>query len=385
MAVHFTKGYSPAASVGSSLGTGLAQGLSALAQEKTNDLLQKKKQAHLSKMLQGANYDQNSADLLSYLAQQDPNNLHKYLEMVGSGQSMGGQQVANAVSAPEQNLQQQMPFAKRQEQEKTPLFASKAKQLSENAQLVNQSKAQQAIQQENRKEALSYVKSIRKEAHAAQDNDMRLDRMEALINTGKLNNPKFVSLIKSLGKGVFGFGIDLTSTLTPESQQFDKLSTDFLKSAKDIFGTRITNNEIDQFLKTVPTLMQSNAGKVAVIENLRAFNKASKIKKEIANKLYDYYGANLPANFEQQVEELAAPELDAIAQQFKTVNSQNPAASAGNVGTTPGLVGGALTGAGLGARVGAPFGLPGVVSGAGLGALGGALLGGYGSGNERKL
>ena len=245
MAVYFTKGSNPYSSVGAALGTGLTKGLDALAKDKIHNMLQQKKEAHLSKLLQAVNYNEPTANILANLAHLNPNHFHDYLEMVGSGgqqQPVGGQQeqLGQQFAAPEQNFIQPN---------------------------MNQQ------------------------------------------NMGEQNN--------------------LTSVLSPESQQFEKLSTDFLKNAKDLFGSRITDQEVQNFLKTIPSLTQSNSGKIAVIENLKDFNEAAKVKRDITNELLKKYGSNLPANFEDQVEELARPSLDALAEKFKKVADINPAAYAG--------------------------------------------------------
>ena len=355
MAVYFTKGSNPYSSVGAALGTGLTKGLDALAKDKIHNMLQQKKEAHLSKLLQAVNYNEPTANILANLAHLNPNHFHDYLEMVGSGgqqQPVGGQQeqLGQQFAAPEQNfiqpnmnqqnmgeqnnqmapvVQQQSTSLQRQQQEATPLFANKRKENLVLQEALEDKKALAEQQKEIRKEVLPFVKDVRSKARGAEENDLRLDRMEALINTGKVDTPLFATLIKTITHGVFGVGLDLTSVLSPESQQFEKLSTDFLKNAKDLFGSRITDQEVQNFLKTIPSLTQSNSGKIAVIENLKDFNEAAKVKRDITNELLKKYGSNLPANFEDQVEELARPSLDALAEKFKKVADINPAAYAG--------------------------------------------------------
>lgn len=173
-----------------------------------------------------------------------------------------------------------------------------------------------AEQKEIRKEVLPYIKEVQEKASASKENDMRLNKMEELIKSGKLNNPVFSSALKSLSKGVLGIGIDLTSFLSPESQEFEKLSNDFLKSIKEVFGSRISNLEVDNFLKTVPTLSQSNEGKASVIGNLKLLNQAAQVKRDVAKGLIDKYGSKLPLDFRFQVEELAKPKLDELAEEF---------------------------------------------------------------------
>jgi hypothetical protein len=168
------------------------------------------------------------------------------------------------------------------------------------------------------KEAFKYLSDIQKKAKGSKENNMRLSQMETYIKSGRLSNPKFASLIDTLGKGIFGHGIDLSSSLSGESQAFDKLSKDMMASIKDMFpGGRILDIEIKNFLKTIPNLSQTNEGKMAVIRNLRLLNQAHILRQEASAKLTKLYGKNLPRDFENIVEESIRPELSAIEDEFK--------------------------------------------------------------------
>src|SRR5690606_13108425 len=101
-----------------------------------------------------------------------------------------------------------------------------------------------------------YTETI-KASKDARDNDMRLNKMKVLNDSGKLTSPVYASLLNALEHGIFGFGLNLKGTLNPESQEFEKLSTDFLKNAKTYFGNRMTQQEVQLFLKTIPQLSMS--------------------------------------------------------------------------------------------------------------------------------
>lgn len=87
------------------LGTGLGRGLEALAQHKMDTMLKKKQESELSNLLRGANYDENTANLLSRLQQLDPQNFHKVLSMASGSQ---GGATPFAESAHQQKMQQWM-------------------------------------------------------------------------------------------------------------------------------------------------------------------------------------------------------------------------------------------------------------------------------------
>ena len=107
------------------------------------------------------------------------------------------------------------------------------------------------------KETLPIYKKISENAKEAGDNNRRIGRMEELIKGGNLSYPIWNSLLDTVSNGVFGFGIDLHSLQSADSQEFNKLSNEFLKNAKNIFGARITDNDIKAFMKMVPSLSQT--------------------------------------------------------------------------------------------------------------------------------
>lgn len=180
-----------------------------------------------------------------------------------------------------------------------------------------QSKEEAKAQQIGAKESSKFYQTLSKESQGAKENNLRLNKMKELIQSGKLTSPTFAAALKSLNKGIFGFGIDLSGLLNKESQQFDKLSADFVRGAKDVFGgQRLTDNDINLFLKTVPSLTQSNEGKMAIINHLESLNRAVEVKKQTADAIIRANGGRPPANLDFIVDQIAGPELDRLAKEF---------------------------------------------------------------------
>jgi hypothetical protein len=171
-------------------------------------------------------------------------------------------------------------------------------------------------QQEVDKETKPYYDEIYKGAKAAKESDIRLDRMERLIHRGNLTKPGWVAAVESISK-IPVFGVDLSWALHPDTQEFQKLSTDFLKNAKDYFGTRLTDADLKAFLQTIPNAKQTNQAKLRVISNLRSFNEIAKIKKKAADDIIKRNNGRRPANFDSLVDDATAPEVDKIANKFK--------------------------------------------------------------------
>ena len=306
---------------GEILGTGLGEGINALVQHKVGEIKTQKQ----AKAWEDIGLAPEQASFIVNQPEWLQKELVSRLEGFGAPQQQQQQQAMGqqaGMGQPQQLQKPSLTFGKSPAQKK---------ELFEQQKIIN-------------KEVHPFIKDVQHKAKGARENDIRLNRMEKLIETGKLNNPQFASLLKTVKHGVFGLGIDLTNLLSPESQEFEKLSGDFVKNAKDIFGSRITDTDLKSFLATIPNLSQSNEGKVAVIRNLKLMNKAAEIREQVARQLLKQYDNRPPLDFEAQVDEIAKPQLDAIAAEFEAGSSKKPKGTSTLVGDVVGSVGQSLLG-----------------------------------------
>lgn len=154
-------------------------------------------------------------------------------------------------------------------------------------------------------------------AEAASENQMRFDRMKELIEKGTLSGPLWSSGFDTLSHGLWGVGINLTSLQGADSEEFRKLSNDMMKNVKEFVGNRVTNSELEMFLKTIPTLSNSDEGKIRIIHNLELFNKAHTEKYKIMNEIMEENDGMRPRNFETEVEKRYKPIQEAVSKEFK--------------------------------------------------------------------
>ncbi len=173
-------------------------------------------------------------------------------------------------------------------------------------------------QKEIDKKNKDYITKTRDLGRAADDELKRLDRMEQLINKKNLSRPRFHSFLNTLEHGIFGLGINLHSLETADTQEFNKLSAEFIRNIKEMFsGGKITNNELEAYLKMIPTASMSRAGKRRVINNLKLYAKARKIRTETLESIIKESHGKNPDNINALVEERARKRLDALENQFK--------------------------------------------------------------------
>lgn len=210
------------------------------------------------------------------------------------------------------------------------------------------------------KETQKFYDSTLEQASVAKKSDQRLNRMEQLIKKGDLPTSAFYTLFKNmeeavptthgaaaggalgaaLGSVVPGLGTVVGGALgatigglispvgtmlrfaqrkiNPDTEEFEKLSNNFIDQAKSIFGSRITDADLKSFMSTVPTLANTDEGKKAIIRNMRVFNKAAEVKANAMKQIIKENDGKRPENLAILVEERAQANLDKLAKRFES-------------------------------------------------------------------
>ncbi len=175
------------------------------------------------------------------------------------------------------------------------------------------------------KETLPVYEKVNKEAKSSKDNNTRLNRIEELNEKGNLGIPILNSVLKTISKGVFGASLDVTGLMTADAQELDKLSSDFIKSAKDLFGARLTDADLSAFMKTIPNLSQTKEGRSRVIKNLKVFNTAASLRKHAMDEIIKERGGTRPRDLESLIEQRVGPQLDALSETFASSPTESKA------------------------------------------------------------
>lgn len=200
-----------------------------------------------------------------------------------------------------------------------------------------EAKAEHAAEKESQK----FITDVAKEYKGAQESNKRLDRMTQLIEKGSLPFSSTYRLFKNLSETEIGKNIPIIGSLAAltvnpvlqgigglggavqrnitarDSEEFEKLQADFIKLAKDFFPGRVSDADLKAFVQTLPTLAQSDSGKLRIIENMKNFNKAAELRYNIAKAIIRANGGKRPKNLELLVEEYAGPELENLASGLK--------------------------------------------------------------------
>jgi hypothetical protein len=190
----------------------------------------------------------------------------------------------------------------------------------ERKEALEERKLSAAEQARVNKETLPTYQKVNDIAKAARESDMRLNRIENLLDKGNVQDNVFVRSLDSFSHNkYFGeiAGAIKTLVANRDTQEFEKLSKDFLRDAKQFFGNRVTQGEVFTFLQTVPSLSQTNEGKRRVIRNMRIFNEAAKLRKGAMDSIIKDNGGRRPENLESLIDDRIGSQLDALSDQFK--------------------------------------------------------------------
>ena len=159
-----------------------------------------------------------------------------------------------------------------------------------------------------------YIDSLNGKYDASKSSGMRLNRYLELLKEGNLQKPEEVALYDFLAKKI---GYDLRGTvLNADSQEAQKLTRDFLKDLPKLFSGKITDRQASDYLKTVPSLMQSHDGKIRVATNLLLMDEITKLKYFEKEKIMAEYQGVEPANIETLINSRTDERVGAIAKKF---------------------------------------------------------------------
>lgn len=152
---------------------------------------------------------------------------------------------------------------------------------------------------------------IEGEYRGSKSEDQRLDRMESLSEKGNLTTPLLKNMMDRVGLplGVLG---------NPDSEEFSKLEADFLRDVRNIFpGGRITNYEIQAYLKGIPSLSNTSDGRKAIIRNRRILNEAKQARYSAYREILNENNGKKPRNLDLLIEDKVGPKLDELEVKFR--------------------------------------------------------------------
>jgi hypothetical protein len=325
-------------SIGAAFGTGLGSGLNTLAEAKIKQMIEApQRQAYANALM---------SILAPEQAQQQQPNLPETLGLQEAQQGVQGQQPlsqqANLARALQQGgLNEQQLFQLSQlQQQKQLRAADQAKQAR---------KETHEEQKEINTRTQKYYDSVVAGGKSAKNNIKRLSKLENLHDVPPAELYRFLSKVEegapnpvygaaagsyaggqiagpygAVAGGIAGALLGpLAGTVKAvlarrykDTEEFEKLSNDFVRDAKGIFGGRITDADLTVFMQTIPTLNQTDEGRRKIMKNMKAFNDAALAEYDSLEEIIKENGGKRPNGLEFLVQQRAQDKIDKAAQEF---------------------------------------------------------------------
>jgi hypothetical protein len=131
------------------------------------------------------------------------------------------------------------------------------------------------------------------------------------INDKDLINPSAAVFLET-------FGIPLGALSDPSSELYNKLSQDLLKGLPETYGNRILKVEVDNFLKTIPQLVNSADGRRMIASNMLKLGEMKEVyynaMREMQQKALE--SSKFPRDFQQTVFDQVKPQINRINNEF---------------------------------------------------------------------
>ena len=167
------------------------------------------------------------------------------------------------------------------------------------------------------RETAKYREKVENQAAASSEDLGRLRAQYAINKKNNLPEPWVVATVEGLGLNVPAF-------LGADAETYQKLSADFIKNLKDVFGSQVRVAEMNAFLKTLPTLMNSPEGRDRLLTNMIRISEARIHAGDVMDRLLEENEDVPTLNLKRRVNKEIKPYMDNMWEQFvKTAAGEN--------------------------------------------------------------
>lgn len=182
-------------------------------------------------------------------------------------------------------------------------------------------KPSELVRRQNEREKLNTkaYAEVKNKYDNLEEERLLYDRIEQLNET------------KLLPEGVGRLNVDyatgdliIPALANKETQLFAKTVNDFTRKAKESFGSRVTNFDLDRFLKRLPTLANTYEGRKLIVSQMKLLNDMDVLKTKGLVDTYNHYGIE---NINQQKagqisDSYIEKDREQIKKRFKTLDGQ---------------------------------------------------------------
>jgi hypothetical protein len=140
----------------------------------------------------------------------------------------------------------------------------------------------------------TYADRIVKNYEGSLASERKLDQMELAADSNTLPKPLLVA-------GMEFAGLPLGILGNPEAELYDKNVNEYIKNISNFFPGAIRVAEIEPYMKTIPTLLNSDAGKKLIIQNQKLENELHKDEYNAYVQILKDNGGKKPQNLDVEI------------------------------------------------------------------------------------
>lgn len=151
---------------------------------------------------------------------------------------------------------------------------------------------------------------ITKDYQGALADENRIDNIIDLAKSNKLSTPAMIKFLDvfNLPVGILG---------NPLTEAYQKIENDYIKDVSRYFPGQIRVYEAQTYMKTIPSLMNSDEGKLLVAQNLKMQNEAKKIRYQAYKDILKENDGKKPRGMDIKIEERIAPQMKELGERFR--------------------------------------------------------------------
>jgi len=306
--------------IGSKLGKGVGSGLASILMDK---LQPKNESVDIKKALMGQGVPEETANLISMAPKGAQSAFLKKLysiqepeyddESQGLGKHFEGEPVDEEVDL-EQFFSQQEPEYD-DEEPSSAVFKDIDKYVSSRNEGLS-AKDASALDKDRYDKNLPLFEEFDKYKESLNRNEERYNIMS--------------SLTKKLPKGIGRINVDSDGNLrfpflaNAETQRFVKTLNEFAKGAKDTFGSRVTNFDLEQYMRTFPTLLNTEAGIKQILQQMKIVNDINKVYNNSLSDVFERSGGIRKIDYDvakRYAEKISKPKVEALVKKFNEIGT----------------------------------------------------------------
>ncbi len=142
-----------------------------------------------------------------------------------------------------------------------------------------------------RKENVPLYNESVKRLHGLENESRYIDVLQDINQSGKLPEGLGRIIINPFTKQPYGIA-ELTGQVNADTQRWIKTINDFTTRAKDVYGSRVTNFDLQQFMARLPGLLNTPEGRQVILEQMKLTGRINALYDEALKDVYQHYGAD---------------------------------------------------------------------------------------------